>query len=55
MKYLIITKNNQPFYTEWFYSENHFNKEDMICVFDLLERKHTFDGKTWIETEVDHL
>ena len=55
MRYLIITKNNEPFYTERFKYENHWNPESIICVFDLINFLHTFDGKTWIETEVDHL
>ncbi len=55
MKYLIITKNNQPFYTNWFDYDNLYNPDVMVCIFDLLKGVHTFDGKTWIKTEEDNL
>jgi hypothetical protein len=55
MKYLIITKDNKPFYTNWFDFENLYNPDVMDCVFDLHVGKHTLDGKNWIETEVDNL
>lgn len=55
MRYLIITKDNQPFYTDWFDYENLYNSDVMTCIFDLYKGVHTFDGKTWIETTVDHL
>ena len=55
MKYLIITKDNNPFYTNWFDYENLYVPELMVCIFDIETGKHTFDGQTWIETTVDHL
>lgn len=55
MRYLIITKDNKPFYTEWFDYENLYNPDVIICIFDLHLLVHTFDGKMWIETTIDHL
>lgn len=55
MRYLIITKDNQPFYTNWFDYENLYNSEVMVCVFDIENGKHTFDGKNWEPTTFDHL
>lgn len=55
MKYLIITKDKQPFYTQWFNFENLYNPNVMDCIFNLETGKHTFDGQTWIDTIIDHL
>ena len=55
MRYLIITKNKSPFYTEWFDYENFYNPEIMDCIFNLNKGLHTFNGKTWIETIEDSL
>lgn len=55
MKYLIITKDNKPFYTNWFDYENLYNPDVITCVFDLLNLKHTFDGLNWVDTEIDNL
>ncbi|HEY5590649.1 MAG TPA: hypothetical protein VIK55_06485 [Paludibacter sp.] len=55
MKYLVITNDNQPFYTNWFDYENLYNSDIMVCIFDLESGKHTLNGTDWIETLVDHL
>lgn len=55
MRYLVITKNNDPFYTNWYEYDDFWNSELMYCIFDLAKGVHAFDGKTWIETEEDHL
>lgn len=55
MRYLIITKDNQPFYTNWFDYDNLYNPDVITCIFDLSKFIHTFDGKTWVETTVDNL
>lgn len=54
MKYLIITKDNKPFYTDWLDYENFYNP-DITCVFDITRGLHSFDGKTWVKTNIDHL
>lgn len=54
MRYLIITNDNQPFYTSWFDYENLYNPDVMTCIFDFHTGMHTFDGKTWVETTVDY-
>ena len=46
---------HKPFLTEWFDSENHFNPEIGMIVYDLVEKKYTSDGKEWHEIEEDHL
>ena len=55
MRYLIILKEGQPFYTEWFNYENFFDPEKIAYVFDLATFHHTTDGKNWLETENDTL
>lgn len=55
MRYLIITSRNEPFLTDWFEHENHYDPEIYMLVFDLLKNKYTKDGVNWIEIEQDHL
>lgn len=56
MRYLITTKEaNEPFFTQWFEPENHFNGDLGMIVYDLLKFKYTTDGKTWNDIEFDHL
>lgn len=55
MRYLITTKKNPPFLTKWFESENHFNKDIGMIVYDLIENKFTSDGIHWYDIEIDHL
>lgn len=55
MRYLIITTRNNPFYTDYYNYENHYNSMHISCIFDLERQMHTFDGKTWVETEIDNL
>jgi len=55
MRYLIVLKEGQPFYSEWFDYENLFDPEKIAYVFDLETQHHTIDGKTWVETENDML
>ncbi len=55
MNYLIFTDSHEPFYTNWFSAENHFNKDDNMVVFNLLSHKYTTDGVTWYDIKEDHL
>ena len=55
MRYLFITKDNNPFYTPWYDYENNYNSDYHVIIFDLYKKIHTFDGKTWIETIEDSL
>lgn len=55
MNYLIVTNNNDPFYTNWFDAENTFNKDDDMVVFNLLNHTYTTNGKDWYEIQQDHL
>jgi len=55
MRYLIITKDNEPFYAEWFDFENFYNPDVMVCSFNSRLKIHTFDGEIWFETTEDHL
>jgi len=55
MRYLITTKESQPFLTDWFDSENHFNKEVEMIVYDLVKHQFTIDGVNWLPIEIDHL
>ena len=55
MKYLIITKDNKPFYTNLFDYENLYNHDVVTCIFDLTRGLHSFDGENWVKTNIDHL
>lgn len=55
MRYLIISNSYEPFLTEWFDYENHYNKDIKMIVFDLIELKYTIDGITWKNIEIDNL
>ena len=55
MNYLIVSKSYEPFYTNWFYAENNFIKDDDMIVFNLLSGKYTTDGKNWHDIKQDHL
>lgn len=55
MRYLIVCKNIEPFYTNWFDYSNFWNPDVMSCVFDLDTAMHTTDGLNWTETNIDHL
>lgn len=54
MRYIIIFKDNKPFFTNWFDAENHFSTET-IMVIDLNLGVYTVDGEHWEEIEEDHL
>lgn len=53
MNYLIVIKNSEPFYTNWFDAQNNF-AEGMI-VFNLLNHTYTTNGKEWHEIKEDNL
>ena len=55
MRYLITTTSQDPFLTEWFQSENHFNKDVGMVVYDLQTERYTKDGNKWEKIDVDHL
>lgn len=55
MRYLITTKDTKPFLTHWFQSENNFNIDLDMVVYDLVENKYTDDGETWNDIDIDHL
>ena len=56
MRYLITTKEvKSPFLTDWFDSENNFNSDVEMIVYDLYKNEFTTDGKIWHKIEVDHL
>lgn len=55
MRYLITTNTHPPFFTDWFDSENNFNPEIGMVVYDLATQKFTNDGLTWNTIFIDHL
>jgi hypothetical protein len=55
MRYLITTTIASPYFTKWFDTENTFNAEIQMVVYDLLDEKYTTDGEKWHEIEVDNL
>ena len=55
MRYLVTTIADNPFLTNYFDAENHFNSEIEMVVYDLYLNKYTEDGKNWHEIEIDHL
>ena len=59
MRYLIVTNilmsGTPPFLTNYFSSENNFNSEIEMIVYDLEKLKYTEDGENWYNIEIDHL
>ena len=56
MQYLITTNTiESPFLTDYFDLESHFNRNEGMVVYDLVNRKFTADGTLWQPIEVDHL
>lgn len=55
MKYLIVTDDHEPFYTDWFTFENSWIENCNMIVFDLKNYWHSIDGKTWVKTKEDYL
>ena len=56
MRYLITTNDGEnPFYTNYYSHENHFNTEIGMIVFDLYSKKYTNDGTQWQTIGIDHL
>jgi hypothetical protein len=56
MRYLITTTDGkEPFLTEWFWPENHFNKKVGMTVFDLYTEQYMNDGVNWMPISIDHL
>jgi len=54
-QYLITTSIQEPFYTNYFDAENHFNSELDMVVFDLRNHTYTTNGIIWQEIKEDHL
>lgn len=55
MRYIVTTKDNKPFLTDWFDEENHFNKEVGMIVYDIINNVYTTDGENWLEISIDNL
>lgn len=53
MTYLITTPNNPPFLTYYYDFINHFT--DGMVVYNLITKQYSYDGKTFIDIEEDHL
>lgn len=54
MRYIIIYRQRQAFYTNWFNPGENWCP-DILCVIDYYDDRLTFDGKTWINITYDHL
>lgn len=54
-RYLVTTKGDEPFFTQFFTPENHFVTDVGMVVYDLVGRLYTDDGEEWFPIEVDHL
>jgi hypothetical protein len=54
MQYLITTKTEEPFFTDWFDPKNDFNAKAGMVVYDLYYGLYTTDGKNWKEINEDH-
>lgn len=55
MRYLITSKDNEPFLTEYYQFENHFNPDIGMVVFDLAKSSYSTNGQDWMDIEEDHL
>lgn len=47
--------DQEPFFTEWFDPENHFERDIEMTVFDFKTKKYTVDGSNWLKINEDHL
>lgn len=54
MQYIIVMKDKTVFTTDWYSSENNWT-DTIYCVVDTVLDRATFDGKSWVEVEHDHL
>lgn len=54
MRYIIITRDNKAFRTDWFSSVNNWS-DNIHCVIDLLTNSIMYDGKNWMPIEIDTL
>lgn len=55
-RYLVINKDgHNPFYTDYFDPENHFNPEAGMTVVDLVNHTYTINGIVWLDIPDDHL
>ena len=55
MNFLVTTDTEPPFFTDWFTSENIFNAEVGMVVYNLRNNTYTTDGMIWNCIETDHL
>jgi len=55
MRYLITTKDNPPYMTDWFDVENNFNAELEMVVYDVFSYSYMTDGINWQPIVFDHL
>jgi hypothetical protein len=55
MRYLITTKGNPPYMTDWFDAENNFNTELEMVVYDIFAFAYMTDGINWQPIEFDQL
>ena len=54
MRYMVIMNDKTAFVTDWYTHENCWTDE-IFCVVDTIKERVTFDGRTWLEMEYDHL
>lgn len=54
MQYMVIMRNHSAFMTDYYNNENCWD-DDVLCVVDTINDAVTFDGKTWMQPENDHL
>lgn len=55
MKYLVISKDNSAFWTNWFNYDKLWNKDVIRCVINIEENIITFNGFYWTQINYDHL
>lgn len=55
MRFLITTKEEEPFFTHWYDPENHHNELLGMVVYDLNKSIYTNDGREWFDIEEDNL
>jgi hypothetical protein len=54
-RYLVTADNIEPFYTNWYDYENHYNDEMNMIVYDIHNHLYTLNGLDWIPLEKDNL
>jgi hypothetical protein len=55
MRYTVVLKNKEVFYTDWYDFENNWTDENYYLVINNISCQYTKNGQDWIDIQDDHL